>query len=75
MDSYERAIAIHRELGFAVPTAEALIELGDTHQAAGRPDAARAEWTRALQIFVELDHPSAGQLREKLRTHHRGAPS
>ena len=43
-----------------------LTHLGDTHHAAGDPDAARDAWQQALTILDDLDHPDAAQVRAKL---------
>jgi hypothetical protein len=46
--------------------ATVLTRLGDTHHAAGNPDAARTTWTHALTILTDLDQPDAGTVRTKL---------
>jgi hypothetical protein len=40
--------------------------LGDTHEAAGRSGTARELWRQALEIFDEMRHPLAEQLKGKL---------
>lgn len=47
--------------------ADAHHRLGDTHLAAGDPDAARAAWRQALSTLDELGHPDAGQVRRSWR--------
>jgi DNA-binding SARP family transcriptional activator/tetratricopeptide (TPR) repeat protein len=69
VDCYQNALTRYRDLGgdryqeFAT-----LLRLGDTHHAAGKPDAARTAWTAALHILADLDHPSADIARAKLNT-------
>jgi len=43
-----------------------LTNLGDTHHAAGNPQAARDAWHQALAILDDLEDPHADQLRTKL---------
>ena len=43
-----------------------LTHLGETHETAGRPGAARDAWQQALQILEDIDHHNAEQLRNKL---------
>lgn len=59
-------MAICRSISDRYSEAEALTHLGDTYQAAGRPNAALAAWRDAVKILGELDHPSAGDVRAKL---------
>lgn len=54
-------------LGEHFNLAGTLTRLGETSSAAGSYDAAREAWERAARILEELQHPSAGQVREKLR--------
>ena len=56
----------YRDLGDRYNEADTLTHLGDTHHAAGDPDAARDAWQQALTILDELDHPDADQVRAKL---------
>jgi len=53
--------------------ADTLTRLGDTHHAAGDPDAARDAWHHALSILDDLDHPDADHVRTKL--HHLDQPA
>jgi len=53
--------------------ATALIHLGDTHHAAGDPDAARDPWQQARSILDNLHHPDADQVRSKLAAIHPAA--
>jgi hypothetical protein len=46
--------------------ADTLTRLGDTHHAAGNPDAARAAWHHALSILTDLHHPDTETVRAKL---------
>lgn len=62
---YHNAIDLHRQAGDRHNEADALTRLGDNHHAAGRPDAARDSWRRALEILDELDHPDADQVRAR----------
>ena len=57
---------LFRDLGDRYDEADTLTHLGDTHHAAGDPDAARDAWQQALTILDELDHPDADQVRAKL---------
>ncbi|GAA2220397.1 hypothetical protein ACFY2R_27355 [Micromonospora olivasterospora] len=47
--------------------AVSLTWLGDTHRAAGEPDAARLAWRRALPALDRLDPSRAEQVRARLR--------
>ncbi|MEN3356993.1 MAG: hypothetical protein V7637_975 [Mycobacteriales bacterium] len=67
IEAYQHAIDGFRDLGDRYNEADTLVNLGDVHQAAGDPDAARATWTRALRILIELDHADAEAVRAKLR--------
>jgi hypothetical protein len=55
-----------RELGDRHNQAKILTNLGDAHEAAARPSAAREAWQQALAILDDLRHPSANDLRAKL---------
>ena len=63
---YQQAICLYVELGDRHGQAEALDHLGDMRRAAGSPQAAIATWRQALDILDALQHPDAGQIREKL---------
>ena len=61
-----RGLDIARELCDAPDEADMYVELGNTHLAAGDPDATRNAWQQALDIFERLDHPDTHGLRSKL---------
>jgi tetratricopeptide (TPR) repeat protein len=63
---YQHALALRRELGERFPEANTLQRLGNAHHDAGDIAAARTAWRQALDIFVELDHPEAKNIRRKL---------
>jgi DNA-binding SARP family transcriptional activator/tetratricopeptide (TPR) repeat protein len=65
-ECYGRALALHREIGDRYREATTLARSGDCHEAAGDPDAAGREWTVALAILDDIDHPDAAALRAKL---------
>jgi DNA-binding SARP family transcriptional activator len=67
VDCYRRALAISRELGLRLNEADVLTHLGDAHQAAGQSRSAREAWQHAVEILEDLNHPSAGQVRDRLR--------
>jgi hypothetical protein len=46
--------------------AEMLTHVGDAHQAAGEPHAARDAWQQALVILDDLNDPGAAQVRTRL---------
>jgi tetratricopeptide (TPR) repeat protein len=64
--SFRRALVLYRDLGERYQEATTLIHLGDSHRSAGRARAARTAWREALTILAELDHPDAGQVRDRL---------
>ena len=66
VDCYSRALAISRQAGDRPNQAAHLADLGDAHHAAGNPMAAREAWQQALEILDDLQHPSAGKVRDKL---------
>ena len=63
---YEQAIDVHGDVDLGI-RAEILTHLGDARQAVGQDTAAVQAWQQALTILDDLNSPSAGQLREKLR--------
>jgi tetratricopeptide (TPR) repeat protein len=65
--SYQRAIDLYRELGDRYNEADAFVNIGDGHRQAGDDDAARRAWHEAVRIFDQLDHPTATNVRAKLR--------
>jgi tetratricopeptide (TPR) repeat protein len=70
---YQHAILLFSATGDLYGEATSLSRLGDVHDAAGAGAAARRAWTRALAIFVRLDHPDAGKVQAKLRSPARDA--
>jgi tetratricopeptide (TPR) repeat protein/transcriptional regulator with XRE-family HTH domain len=63
---YQHALSLHRESGYRFNEAVALNHLGDTREAAGQLVQARQAWQQALDIFDDLEHPDADQVRAKL---------
>jgi predicted ATPase/class 3 adenylate cyclase len=55
--SVERALAIHRELGDRLPTAETLLGLAGLRLQSGESDAARSLLEEALEILLEPQSP------------------
>jgi len=68
VDCYQHAVTLYHNLGNRYSEATTLTRLGDTHYAAGQPDAACATWTDALSILADLDHPDTEAVRAKLAT-------
>ena len=64
---YQRALSLFREVGDRFDEAETLTHLGDTRHAAGEQAQTREAWQQALAILDDLQHPHAGQVRDKLR--------
>jgi DNA-binding SARP family transcriptional activator/Tfp pilus assembly protein PilF len=64
---YQRAIELHRGNGDRYREASTRSRLADCHAAAGDARAARGEWTAALAILRELNHPDAVGIGVKLR--------
>ena len=64
---YRRALDLFRELGDRPQEADSHVHIGDTYRAAGDPAAARASWLLALEVFEEVGHPSADEVRTRLR--------
>lgn len=65
-DHFRRAIAYFAATGNGFLEADTLVRLGDTHEAAADPAAARAAWSQALDILDRLGHPAAERVRLKL---------
>jgi tetratricopeptide (TPR) repeat protein len=65
---YRRSLALFRAAGDRFNEADVLNHLGDAYTATGRIDRAADTWQRALRILDELDHPTADEVRAKLRT-------
>jgi tetratricopeptide (TPR) repeat protein len=63
---YRSALALFRGQHDRKHEAVILVHIGDAQHAAGHPRAARDAWRLALDIFVEIDHPDAGEVRAKL---------
>jgi tetratricopeptide (TPR) repeat protein len=66
VDCYRCALDLIHDIGDRYNEAYVLEHLGDTHLAVDQPGAARADWTRALTILTELQHPAAQGVRDKL---------
>jgi tetratricopeptide (TPR) repeat protein len=64
---FEPAIGLFREVGARLFEAQALTDLGDVRHADAGYAAARDAWQQALPILDDLQHPDAGQVRDKLR--------
>ncbi len=64
--TYQRALSLCREVGSRYYQSLTLSHLGDAHAAAGEEGAAARAWRDALDILVELGHPDADELRDKL---------
>jgi tetratricopeptide (TPR) repeat protein len=65
---YRQALALFREFGDRYNEADALINLGDVARDSGDRSGAAAAWQQAAAILDDLDHPRAGEVRERLRT-------
>jgi tetratricopeptide (TPR) repeat protein len=63
---HRRAVALWRGLGNRADEAMALVSLGDSALAAGKPAQAREAWESALRILTELGLPSASFVYLKL---------
>ena len=61
-----RAVALSREVGHRPGEAQALRLLGDALSGSGRPDEARANWLRTVQIYEDLGDPRATEVRALL---------
>jgi tetratricopeptide (TPR) repeat protein len=68
---FEAALTLSRDNSDTLIEGLILIHLGDARHAAGELPQARQAWQRALAIFDDLQHPSAGKVRAKLA---RSAP-
>ncbi|NKE60344.1 tetratricopeptide repeat protein, partial [Lentzea sp. PSKA42] len=62
----ERAVEIFRAASYRVLEAQALVNLGDTHHAAGEAERARQTWQYALAIYEHLGDRAADQVRDRL---------
>jgi tetratricopeptide (TPR) repeat protein len=66
--SYGRALVLCRDLGDRYYETIVLTHLGETHESANDLDAARTDWEEALKILIDLDHPDAEQVQDKIRS-------
>ncbi|MEH1016655.1 tetratricopeptide repeat protein [Micromonospora sp. CPCC 206060] len=66
VDCYQQALARWREAGERYYEATTLTHLADTRHCAGDPGPARTAWRQALDIFDQLGHPDAEQVRARL---------
>jgi DNA-binding SARP family transcriptional activator/tetratricopeptide (TPR) repeat protein len=64
---HQLAAAMYAEFGAVWYRAEVLINLGDTHEAAGDLQAARAQWQEALEVFERAHHPGTDRVRGRMR--------
>ncbi|MFJ5989366.1 ATP-binding protein [Lentzea sp. NPDC092896] len=70
----ERAVEIFRAAGYRVLEAQALVNLGDTHHAAGETERARQTWQHALAIYEHIGDRAVDQVRRRL-TEQAAGPS
>jgi DNA-binding SARP family transcriptional activator/tetratricopeptide (TPR) repeat protein len=63
---YQRSLTLYRDLQDRYFQAQTLTHLGDTHHSADHAAAARRAWREALDIFDQLGHPDADQVRARL---------
>jgi len=64
---YENAIRLYREVGDRYHEADTLVHLGDNYFGAAEWSLAAGSWRDALRILDELNHPSAADVRPKLK--------
>ena len=64
---YAAAIEIYQQSGDRYYEAATLMRLGDAHRAADQRDQASHAWQRSLLILIELDHPVAEQVADRLQ--------
>jgi tetratricopeptide (TPR) repeat protein len=74
VDCYERALAILREFDDRFRQATVLDHLGDTRNAMGEHDLARAAWQETLRILGDNDQADAEGIRVKLHRLTEAAP-
>jgi tetratricopeptide (TPR) repeat protein len=67
-DCYGQALALCRGFGDRYYETIVLTHLGEIAESANDLDAARSEWEDALKILIELDHPDAEQVHDKIRS-------
>jgi tetratricopeptide (TPR) repeat protein/DNA-binding Xre family transcriptional regulator len=65
---FEVALRLARDTGNPVLEAQVLGHVGDLHEALGDSATAGSRWRQAYDIFTDLDHPQAADLRRKLVT-------
>ncbi len=65
---YQRALELYEVLNDVYHQARMLRNLGDVQQELGDEDAAGASWEASLDLLIQLDHPDAEALDERLRT-------
>jgi DNA-binding SARP family transcriptional activator len=65
---YRHAVDLLRAIGDRYYEAQVLIHLGDAHRDAAFLDLAQGAWRDALRILVDLGHPDAGQVADRLST-------
>ncbi|MFD0225876.1 AfsR/SARP family transcriptional regulator [Streptomyces hirsutus] len=66
VEYYRLALVTHRDIGNRWGEGHTLGNLGEAHLDAEEPEAARTSWREALEIFMELGHPDAEKVRERL---------
>jgi DNA-binding SARP family transcriptional activator len=64
---HQLAAAMYAEFGAVWYRAEVLINLGDTHEAAGDRPTARELWQEALEVFEQTHHPGTERVRGRMR--------
>jgi DNA-binding SARP family transcriptional activator len=62
----DAAVALFKEIEMPLKTAESLVQLAETHLAAGRPDQATGTWREALDIYTALDAPDAAVVARRI---------
>lgn len=65
---YQRALELYEVLNDVYYQARMLRNLGDVQQELGDEDAAGVSWEASLDLLIQLDHPDAEALDERLRT-------
>ncbi|MEU8270079.1 tetratricopeptide repeat protein [Sphaerisporangium sp. NPDC049002] len=65
---YERGLRLAGMMNSAGLRAQLLGHLGDASEATGDPRTARERWLEAYEIFRDLGHPQAADLRRKLQS-------
>ncbi|MEV7969221.1 tetratricopeptide repeat protein [Sphaerisporangium sp. NPDC088356] len=65
---YERGLRLVATMDSPALQAQLLGHLGDASEATGDPQTARERWLEAYEIFHDLGHPQAGDLRRKLQS-------